>query len=187
MLSQRTVARRGWNLILVALPGKELIETEAYLIDKYDVKVHSYGADLTCIENCKDIYEWISLKNYKINKLINNAGLGSSGLFQDISADIYIKQIQLNVTALSLLTRLLVEDLIANRPSYILNVGSLAGFCFIPYKSLYTATKSFVNTFSLSLKEELVDEGICVSALCPGPVATNDECQISYREAWIDC
>ncbi|MDX1628742.1 MAG: SDR family NAD(P)-dependent oxidoreductase, partial [Fulvivirga sp.] len=78
---------------------------------------------------------------------------------------------------LSLLTRLLVDDLIANRPSYILNVGSLAGFCYIPYKSLYTATKSFVNTFTLSLKEELVDHGICVSALCPGPVATNDDCR----------
>jgi len=178
-------ASRGRNLVLVALPGRELEETATYLASEYGVQVHSYPADLTADNACRELVEWLHGSRIRINTLINNAGIGSSGSFVDLSPDLYLTQIQLNVRAVMLLTRLLVDDLIQNSPSDILNVGSLAGFFSIPYKSLYTATKSFVITFTRSLREELADHGVRVAVLCPGPVETNYACrQRNLKHGW---
>lgn len=179
-------AKRGLNLVLVALPDQQLALTGHYLVKKYNVRAYTLGIDLTSEYACEKIVEWLHGNQIQIDKLINNAGIGSSGYFEAISAEQYLKQMRLNVIATAMLTRLLIDDLKANQPSGILNVGSLAGFFCIPYKSLYSATKSFVIFFSRSLREELASSGVNVSVLCPGPVATNAEVlKRALKHGWI--
>lgn len=168
-------ARRGMNIALVALPGVELLETVDYLRSTYRVKVYHIGVDLTQPQACETVLQWIHHHELSVNMLINNAGIGCTGAFENFSSDFYQKQIQLNVIALTLLTRLLISELKKHPKAYVYNVGSLSGFFFVPFKDVYAATKSFVITFSESLRHELKDTGIHVSVLCPGGVISNPE------------
>ncbi len=168
-------ARRGMNLALVALPGAELSETADYLRYTYHVKVYHLGVDLTQAEACEEVLEWINQHHLPVNMLINNAGIGCTGAFETFSSEFYFKQIQLNVVALTLLTRLMFSELKKHPKAYIFNVGSLSGFFSVPFKDVYAATKAFVISFSESLRHELQDTGIHVSVLCPGGVNSNAE------------
>jgi hypothetical protein len=108
-----------------------------------------------------------------VNMLINNAGLGSTMLFSEGTIEFYSKQIKLNIIATTLLTHLFLDMLKANGPSYILNVGSLSSYFYIPKKQVYGATKSFVYCFSKSLRRELKESEVSVSVICPGNMNTN--------------
>jgi short-subunit dehydrogenase len=109
----------------------------------------------------------------QVNMLINNAGLGSTVMFNEGSISLYEKQIKLNVLTTTLITRLFLEMLKRNGPSYILNVGSMASFFCLPKKLVYGATKSFVYFYSITLREELKKDNIYVSVLCLGGMNTN--------------
>ena len=153
---------------------------------KYKIKVYSLGIDLTSEDACLRIINWLDKNNISVNILINNAGFGDTGNFDEIPCDNYLKQIQLNIVTLTVLTRRLINRLKNNGPAYILNVGSIAGFFMVPYKTVYGATKSFVNSFSLSLREELAPLGINVSVLCPGGVSSNHQAiQRKTKHGWI--
>lgn len=168
-------ARRGMNLILVALPEQCLDETAQYLRSSYHISVETYGCDLSEPESCTGLVNWIRKKNLQVNVLINDAGIGCTGAFEHFSESFYEKQIKLNVIAPTLLIRSLIGDMKKNGGGYIMNVGSLAGFFSIPFKDVYAATKSFVNNFSRALRSELKHSGIQVSVLCPGGVRTNKQ------------
>jgi len=83
--------------------------------------------------------------------------------------------VQLNIQPLISLSHLFIPGMKKHPKAYILNVGSIASFYPVPYKSIYAASKSFVYSFSMALKEELKSTSIKVSVLCPGPVTTNEE------------
>ncbi|MGB3073746.1 MAG: SDR family NAD(P)-dependent oxidoreductase [Chitinophagales bacterium] len=179
-------AQRGMNLALIALPGIELRETVEYMHYTYGVKVFHLGIDLTQPAACELVVEWIHRHQLQVNMLINNAGIGCTGGFEKFSSDFYQRQIQLNVVALTLLTRLMINDLRQNSQSYILNLGSMSGFFFVPFKDVYAATKSFVITFSESLRHELKHTGIHVSVLCPGGVISNAETALRLsHHGWL--
>ncbi len=105
--------------------------------------------------------------------LINNVGIGSTAFFKDTSPAFFEKQIRLNISATTLITRLFLEKLVANKHSYILNVGSLSSYFFLPKKSVYGSTKSYIYYFSKSLQRELRSLGVQVSVVCPGGMNTN--------------
>lgn len=179
-------AKLGMNVVLVSLPGESLTQTEKYLRFKYNVEVYSLGIDLTDEDASRRVGEWIDNNHISVNMLINNAGCGSIGNFDEITYDVMLKQIELNITSLTVLTRLLMDQLKRNQPAYILNVGSIAGFFLVPYKAVYGATKSYVVNFSLSLREELAPYAIGVSLLCPGGVTSNYMAmQRKTRHGWI--
>jgi hypothetical protein len=166
-------ARRNMNLILVALPGSGLHSLANLIKRNYPVEVISIEKDLCREESCWELYQDISVMNLQVNILINNAGLGSTVLFENGSIHLYEKQIRLNVMATTLLTRLFLGMLKQNSPSYILNVGSMASFFCLPRKNVYGATKSFIYSFSKSLHSELQNQNIHVGILCPGGMNTN--------------
>lgn len=170
------------NILLVALPGNELNELATLIRDKFKVRCEILGIDLSKQEATKEVYDWVKNNKYNVNILINNVGLGSKGAFEKTSPEFYDTQIQLNVTTTCILTRLFIDDLKSNAPSYILNTGSLGGFFSMPYKSVYAASKAFVYTFSLSLAIELKDAGINVSVLCPGGTDTNANVKASNAD-----
>ena len=166
-------ASRKMNLILVALPGPELYYLADFIKRNYKVDVVAFENDLTIEENCILVYKQVMELGLAVNMLINNAGLGSTMLFSEGPISFYKKQIKLNILATTLLTHLFLNILKINGPSFILNVGSLSSYFFLPKKQVYGATKSFIYCFSKSLNRELNKSEISVSVICPGNMNTN--------------
>lgn len=165
-------ARRGQHLILVALPQSNLVETATFLQKTFSIDVKVLELNLTVPASLQYLYDWCHEQQLKIDVLINNAGVGTHGSFELASISDYSNMIQLNNGAIVSLTHLFLPKLRENRQSYILNVGSFASKMPLPYKTVYSATKSFVLTFSRALQMELKPDNIHVSCLCPGPTTT---------------
>jgi short-subunit dehydrogenase len=169
-------ARRGNNLILVALPGEDLKGFCRYLELKYKISASCYETDLTKNNAPLELTYWVK-KNFSVNILINNAGVGGTIPFGECSADYMDKIILLNIRALTLITRQMLSELKKHSRAYILNVASLAAFSPIPFKTVYPASKAFVYSFSRGLQEELKGTSVRVSVLCPGQIMTNHDAE----------
>jgi uncharacterized protein len=167
-------ASRKMNLILVALPDSKLQFLAETLIQKYCIDVIAIEKDLSIEENCEKLYKQVDELNLSVNVLINNVGISSTMFFSEGSIDFYQKQVKLNVVTTTLLTSLFLDMLKMNKPSHILNVGSLSCFFYLAKKQVYGATKSYVYSFSKSLRGELSDQGVNVSVICPGGMNTNE-------------
>ncbi|MEJ7767122.1 MAG: SDR family NAD(P)-dependent oxidoreductase [Chitinophagaceae bacterium] len=166
-------AAKKMNLILVSLPGAELNYLAAYLKRNYEVDVVPIEKDLSKEEDCIALFEVVSALQLPVNMLINNAGIGSTVSFGEGSLQLYQRQIKLNVLATTMITHLFLDTLKKNKPSYILNVGSMSCFFFLVKKQVYGGTKSYIYFFSKSLHREVKAEGIHVSVICPGGMNTN--------------
>lgn len=166
-------AQQRMNLILVALPGDSLAQFCRELMEQYAIQANFYETDLTKLEEIYQFHQWVQ-SNFRVNGLINNAGIGDSCPFCNCSTEKIDYMILLNIRALSLLTRLLEPELRSHPKAYILNVASMAAYCPMPYKTIYPASKAFVNNFSRSLRMEYSKTGINVCVVNPGPMATNE-------------
>ncbi len=166
-------ASRKMNLVLIALPGPELDYLADFIQRNYHVRVITLEKDLSKEENCISLFDEITTLGIQVNMLINNAGIGSTMLFDEGSLLFYQRQIKLNVLGTTLITRLFIDMLRKNSPSYILNVGSLCCFFFLAKKQVYGGTKSYIYFFSKSLRREVAAAGISVSVVCPGGMNTN--------------
>lgn len=174
------------NLILVSLPHTGLIELGEFLKKAYPIDVHCFEADLTQSDQIINMRREISQRSLKVQYLINNAGILSKGLFDELDCKYFEQQIQLNVLAPTVLTRLFLDDLKDCAPSGIMNVGSLGSYFYLPGKCVYAATKAFLLSFSQSLRRELKKMGISVTILCPGGMNTNPTlCYQNRRADWI--
>lgn len=167
-------AARGMHVLAVSLPNSGLQELKQELEERYGTKVQMVETDLTREGACQDLYDYCIQEDIRVNILINNVGLGSTGAFESFSAAFYETQMKLNVLTTGLLTRLFVPELKKTPSPRVLNVGSMGGFFHIPYKVIYSATKAFVYSFSMALRAELRKDGISVSVLCPAAVDTNE-------------
>ena len=163
----------GMNLILVSLPDEGLSMVAHDISEKHNVKTALFEIDLTKLESPEEVFKWTQLHNFRINILVNNAGVAGASIFEMADLKYIDDRIFLNIRALVMLSRLYIPLLKTHDRSYILNVGSLAAFWPIPYKSLYSSTKAFVLYFSKSIRSELRGSGISVSVLCPNGVRTN--------------
>lgn len=167
-------ARMGRHLILLALPQEGLVQKAQVLAERYQVRVETYELDLTQAEAIAGCNQWIST-NFSIDMLINNAGVGGTKRFEQASEK-YIDQIvQLNTQALVKMTHQLLPLLHQAPAAYILNIASLAAIGPFPYKTVYPASKAFVQSFSLGLYAELKDTRVHVSVALPGGMATHPE------------
>lgn len=139
------------------------------------LKVDLFKADLSLLPERERLTSWIVREEIPLNFLINNAGLGDLGPFDNAEWGRLSPMLEVNVTALTHLTHLLLPMLRAQAEkssAAILNVSSIAGFFPLPEMAVYAATKAYVTSFSEALRMELVPQGISVTALCPGPVPT---------------
>jgi short-subunit dehydrogenase len=166
-------ARRKMNLVLVALPGPELSNLAGFIQKNFLVDVKTFEKDLTNEADCYDLHLDILFLDLRINILINNAGIGNTQMFTETSTEFLKRQIKLNVMATTLLTSLFIPELKKHGPAYLLNIGSLSCFFYLPKKQVYGATKSFIYFFSKCLRRELRQENISVSVACPGGMNTN--------------
>jgi short-subunit dehydrogenase len=165
-------ASRNMNLLLVALPGSGLSSLACFIERNYSISVLYFEFDLSKKEECLHFTNTIKQKGLPINVLINNAGMGGTHFFEERDIEYYCRQIELNIVAPTLLTRFFLEILERNTPSYILNVSSLASFFYLPKKTVYSGTKSYLVSFSKSLRRELKSKNVFVTAICPGGMNT---------------
>lgn len=168
-------ARRGMNLLLVALPDASLEETVQELQAASGIQVIPVGIDLSTEDAPKKIFEFTRKENIRISILINNAGFGTGGYFWNSPLEKYQTMIRLNNSALIGLTYYFLDDLKASTDAHILNMSSMEATLPLPYKATYTGTKNFIYSFSLALNEEVRPFGVKVTVLCPGPVVTNED------------
>ena len=161
-------AAKGDDLVLVARSGGKLRNLKAELESKYNIKVHTIDKDLSVAHASREVYNEIKEKGISVYYLINNAGFGDYGLFAECDWEKQERMINLNITALAYLTRLILPDMIAMGGGKIMNLASTAAFQPGPTMSVYFATKAFVLSFSEALNNEVRDKGITVTALCPG-------------------
>jgi uncharacterized protein len=166
-------ANKKMNLVLVALPDSGLPELADFIVRNFQVSVIVYEKDLTDLTSCRELYYSLQKQEVQLQVLINNAGLGSTLLFGEGTIELYEKQIKLNVLATTIITRMFLDNLKKCNPSYVLNVGSMASFFFLPKKQVYGGTKSYIHFFSKSLRKEVKQDGIHVSVLCPGGINSN--------------
>lgn len=162
-------AKLGYDLVLVARDKTKLEEVKNSILD--DIKIEIYDMDLTDIDNCIKLYNEVR----DIDILINNAGMGMFGYFNDIDLDKELDMIDINIKALHILMKLYLNDMIKKNSGQILNVASIAGFMPGPLMSTYYATKNYVVSLSEGVREELRKNKskVRISVLCPGPVKTN--------------
>jgi short-subunit dehydrogenase len=137
-----------------------------------NVTVYVYGADLASEEQRIAFVEWLASQNLRIHFLINNAGLGDQGAFDSSDWNRIKTILEVNICALTHLIHLLLPSMTLRGRAAILNVSSVAGFLPLPNIAVYAASKAYVTSLSEALAIELRPRGITVTALCPGPVAT---------------
>lgn len=168
----RRCAQEGFNLILVARSTEALEKLANEIQDKHKVVVQVHTADLLSPDAAYDLYTHCQKNNWPVRILINNAGLGLWGKFQDMSLEHIGEMMQLNQKVLVELCHFFLPMLKEVPYAHIMNVSSTAAFQPIPYFSVYAASKNFVLTFSRGLRQELTTYKINVSCLCPGPTAS---------------
>ncbi|MED1795612.1 SDR family NAD(P)-dependent oxidoreductase [Brevibacillus nitrificans] len=175
-------AQDGYSLIVVARRADKLQELKSKC-EAYGVDVHVIAKDLAQPHQVEELYEEVTRQQLAVDILVNNAGFGSYGLFQDSKEQEDLEMIQVNITALTRLTRLFLPEMVARRRGRILNVASIAGFLSGPLMAVYYATKAYVLSFSEALENELRGSGVTVTALCPGATATGFEERASLQDS----
>jgi uncharacterized protein len=172
----RQLAPVASRLILVGRRVERLSALASSLrSSRSDLQIDTIAADLSQSSERERLAAVIIRGEIPINFLVNNAGLGDLGTFDDADWSRLEPVLGVNVVALTHMTHLLLPMLRAQAsqsPSGILNVSSVAGFYPLPEMAVYAATKAYVTSFSEALRMELAPEGISVTALCPGPVPT---------------
>ena len=104
-------AKRGRNLLLVALPNENLKEFSEHLIRQYNIKADYFECDLIIKKSVENIFKWTQENNYAIDFLINNAGFGGAGSFEDYTFEYVNNMIDLNIRATTNLTHLFIPEL----------------------------------------------------------------------------
>ena len=164
----RELAQRGFDLILTARRVDRLRAAKAELDADYDVEASILASDLGSNEGARRLYDEVRQLGRPVVLLVNNAGLGKFGPAFDQSVEEMQAMIQLNVSSLTVLTRLFAEDFRRQGRGYILNHASFSAIQPPPHYSVYAGTKAYVLAFSQALHHDLRPDGIRVSALCSG-------------------
>jgi len=165
-------AKDHHNLVLVARSGDKLAKFADELQRQFGILAKPVALDLTEGPAPQFLFDQLQREGTAIDVLVNNAGYGVRGDFAEVSLEENLGQIQLNVTALTHLTRLFVAPMMERRRGKIMNVASTAGFQPGPLMAVYYATKAYVISFSEALANELKASGVTVTCLCPGATDT---------------
>ncbi|PCE63764.1 SDR family NAD(P)-dependent oxidoreductase [Sediminicola luteus] len=168
----RIHAQNGGDMYIVARRVEKLESLKAELEQQYGVEVRVLAKDLGLPDGPKEIYDQVKQDGVTIDYLINNAGFGGRGKFHERDWDQDRGMIQLNVMALTALTRYFLPHMVERNQGKILNVSSTASFMPGPLQAVYFATKAYVTFFSNALAEELHDTAVTVTNLMPGATET---------------
>ena len=163
----KELSKRGYDIILVARNEEKLNEVASEIKTKVEV----IPMDISVVDNCKKLYSMVE----DVDILVNNAGFGVFGKFINTDLDREVKLIDTNVTAVHVLTKLFLKNMVERDKGYILNVSSIAGHLPGPLMAAYYSSKHYAYILSESINEELKKNNskVRVGTLNPGPVRTN--------------
>jgi short-subunit dehydrogenase len=161
-------AREGYRVVLLARSDDKLRELALELKTAHQTDVTIVPADLGDRDAPRAVFDGLRDNGIEIDVLVNNAGAMSEGPFNQIALDEHLRLLQLNVVALTALTRLFLEPMLSRNSGRILNVASIAAFMPVPHLAAYAASKAYVLSLSEALSEELKGTNVTVTALCPG-------------------
>lgn len=161
------LARRGYDVILVARSTERLEALARELRDQFNVKVEAWTADLASDAGREDVATRIAALP-RLDLLVNNAGFATTGKLVKIPLAPQMEMLRLHMLAPMRLTTAALPNMIVHHGGAIINVASIAGFMYGPGNVNYSATKAYLITFSLGLDTELAGTGVKVQALCPG-------------------
>lgn len=164
-------ARDHFTLVLVARSGDKLAQVASEL-EATGANIRTVALDLSSTSAPKSLFDQLQWEKITIDILINNAGFGAFGEFAGMSEGQVLGQIDLNIRALTELTRLFLPPMIARRNGKIMNVASVAGFQPGPLMAVYYATKAYVISFTEAIANELHGSGVTVTCFCPGATHT---------------
>lgn len=176
------LAKRGYNLILIARGEERLQLVKKELEDKFGIAVFTISKDLSMPQTAEEISRICIEKNFTINVFCHVAGIGGAKDYLDVPLSESRYMIHLNLESPVALINIMLPLLEKNQPAFILNVASMAGLAPIPVKNIYSATKSAMIFFSRALREQVDSRNISVSCLCPGPVYTKPEIEKDTKE-----
>ena len=165
------MAKKNWNLVLVARSADKLKELAAQLNKDYGVQVKECPADLSKDNAAHEIFDFCESQNLKIDLLINNAGAGLYGPSIELG-DKALGMLKLNMLALTQMCSVFGKDMAERKSGSILNIGSIAGNQPTPFFASYAASKSYVLNYSLALRHELGAYGVNVTCVQPGYIRT---------------
>ncbi len=167
------LARGGYDLVLVARNREKLKEIANTLSKRYNIRATVLVKDLSRPLAAQKIFDELQRAETEIDVLVNNAGFGGYGHFAEQNTDDILEMMQVNVAALTHLTRLFLPPMIERKRGRVLNVASTAAFLPGPLMAVYYATKAFVLSFSEALSNETQGTGVTVTCLCPGPTQSD--------------
>ncbi|MGV1035047.1 MAG: SDR family NAD(P)-dependent oxidoreductase [Microbacteriaceae bacterium] len=165
----RALARRGFDLVLVARREAELQLVAAGLRERYGVECHVIPADLAMPDAAEALVQRLDAEGLQIDFLVNNAGLLFNGFFDELDLAPQEQLLAVNIVALTALTHRLLAPMVQRGHGTILNLASTAAWMALPNQNVYAASKAFVLSFTLGLADEqrARRSGVQVTALCP--------------------
>jgi uncharacterized protein len=165
-------AKDGYNLVLVDRDEQKLLEVTEKFKSKFDGNVKFIVKDLSISTSPLEIFTELQQESINIDVLVNNAGFGTIGFFNDTNLEDELGMLQVNLVSLTHLTKLFLKDMVKQGEGKILNVASTAAFQPGPLMAVYFATKAYILSFSEAISNELNGTGVSVTVLCPGPTAS---------------
>ena len=168
----KQLAAGGANLILTARRRDRLEALGSELSSKHGIAIEIFPADLAKPNAPGEIFAFTEGRRIIVQLLVNNAGFGAYGRFQEVALEKLLEMVQVNVAAVVQLTHLYLPQMVQRRSGDIMIVASCAGFQAVPYITTYAATKGFDLLFAEGLAGEVRKYGVNVSALCPGSTTT---------------
>lgn len=169
----KLLAREGYHVVLVARSEQKLSEVARELREFSGASVTVIPKDLALPQAPEELFDQLQRQGLTVDVLVNNAGFATHGPFAESDLLVQREMMQLNMVALTHLTRLLLQGMIKRKSGKILNVASTAAFQPGPLMAVYYASKAYVLSFSEALANELQGTGVSVTALCPGPTRTS--------------
>lgn len=165
-------AQDNYNLVIVARDQSELDATAGQL-STYGIEVVTLAKDLFVRDEAFLLYDEVKAQGIEVDVLVNNAGQGAYGLFQDNDIEKELKIIDLNIASTIILTKAFLKDMVARNSGKILNLASIASTTPGPWQAVYHGTKAFVLSFTEALRSEVKETEITVTALLPGATDTD--------------
>ncbi len=176
------LARDRHDLVFVARSRERLEDIGKGLREEFGVTVTVIARDLADPDSARAVVQEVESRGFSIDVLVNSAGLGIYGFFAETPLARELAMIQVNLVAVTELTKRLLPGMLQRRRGRILNLASTAAFQPGPLMAVYYATKAYVLSFSEALANETAGTGVTVTALCPGPTLTEFQKQAGLEE-----
>ena len=176
-------ARDRYNLVLIARSEEKLTEMADELSRNFGISVRNIVKDLSIPASPEEIFKELQQAAIQVDVLVNNAGFATYGFFFETNLTVELQMMQLNMVALTHLSKLLLPSMLQRYEGKILNVSSTAAFQPGPMMAVYYATKAYVLSFSEALANEVRGSGVTVTAFCPGPTASGFQKQAAMEQS----